>query len=207
VNAVSPARTLSSKASGSTLRLRWWKIIGGIVLPLVAAVGQVSLLKRRHRGAVAVVELCVTRRCSSARRHQRFGQSGSPRISMWRESWLRGRLVAQRSRSFALQLFFVWPVALVLICLTAFAAAYVNGRRGVQLSRQGSGARWEALALGALIIFLPPAAAQFAEARWLAAIDQQLWSHDTNAVAAGLRSLNEYPCVWDASTNTCANGP
>jgi hypothetical protein len=37
--------TLALTANETTARLSWWDIVGGIALPLVAAVGQVSLLK------------------------------------------------------------------------------------------------------------------------------------------------------------------
>ncbi len=204
MNAVSPAQPQSVSANGSALRLRWWEIIGGIELPLVAAVGQVSLLKEDIVGPwlswsyapLGVVALLAATKDWGSPVHRGF-------LCGANLGCVAGSLL-NAADHLLYSYFFVWPAALVLICLPAFAAAYVNGHRSVQLSRQGSGVRRGALALGALIIFLPPAAAQFTEARWLVAIDRQLWSHDSNAVAAGLRSLNDYPlCLGRFNEYVC----
>jgi hypothetical protein len=89
--------------------------------------------------------------------------------------------------------YFVWPFTFVALVVPPCLAAHVNARRALALFQPGSARLWAYLTIGAIVVLLPPAAAQFAEARWLATVDHQLRANDAGTVEAGLGALNNYP--------------
>jgi hypothetical protein len=177
-------------------KLTWLEIIGGMALPLASAAAQYWLLRADTVGpwlcwGYAVLGIIALLAAASAP-----------------ESVLSRRLIAGANAGCAagslfcatehllFSYYFVWPVAVVALSVFPGIAASVNAARAVALFEQDRSWRLSAviiIALGGLLTFMPPAALQIAENRWIGATMAQLQDVDANNAAAGLRALNDYP--------------
>jgi hypothetical protein len=183
--------SLAAGASGAAARLTWWDIFGGIVLPILAAAAQVSLLQGDTVGPWlcwgyslgGIVALLAATKAWTNPAHVSF-------VCGANFACAAGSLLNALDH-FLFSYYFAWLPAVVLISLPACAAAQVNARKGLKLFRQG--VRLRQVALGAFIAFVPPVVAQMTETRWVAATMARLQDTDIDKVADAVRRFNEYP--------------
>jgi hypothetical protein len=197
--------TLTTTAGRPPLRLTWWQIAGGGVLPILSAVAQLSLLQADTLGpwlcwgyaAFGVVALMASAR-SLAGPFERSFVCGA------NYGCAAGSLLSAIDH-FLYSYFYAWPVALVTIIPFSVAAALVNGHRARMLLEERRPHLRCAIAFGALAAFVVPVSAQVAETQWIEANMAHFWSGDSPAAAAAaVRALNRYPLRFGRfTTDVC----
>jgi len=174
-------------------RLSRWEIAAGIVVPILAAAAQYSVLQYDLVGPwlawgsaafgigalLAATNNSLSPRARSIVCGANFGCAAG---------WILCAI-----DHFFDSYFFAWPVTFVTLVLMPCAPLHVSVRRALMLLRPSSGVRWVYVALGAFIAFVPPAAAQYLESRWIVATVMEMAGTDAKRVAAAVRAVNRYP--------------
>jgi hypothetical protein len=181
----------ATAAKQAGLRLTWWEIAGGVVLPLLSAAAEIVVLHEDVVGpwlSWCYTPLGILALLASSR--------GTPNLK--RRALVCGANLGSAAGAlliaadhFLYSYFFVRPFTLVTLVIPPLLSAAVNAHRAVKLWEPAMS--WAQLLAGTLAVFAPPAAAQYAEAEWRTVITRQLVAADSATVSASVRALNNYP--------------